>query len=240
MDIVRLDTRELDAYIAAHTVNGEYLRYGPELRAALDPEQTDELDRMENSEIVSTVRRALAAFDAGCNSDTKLIDVKRLDQNQRERISSLVPANEWARGFREMFLMKILHYLITITNRSLPWDASESEVFKEKRFDLGEDGAWAHDVTTALIGAFHFLDQWHADPEPGSTLLRLIDSYSSTIKAMCQEAGCAVITEAELEEWAQHREERKKEKKKKWIIFGILFVIGFHLVRFLLGLFAKG
>ena len=43
MDILRLDTRELDAYIAAHTVNGEYLRYGPEMRAARDPEQTDEL-----------------------------------------------------------------------------------------------------------------------------------------------------------------------------------------------------
>ena len=237
MDIVRLDTDELDAYLAAHTVNGEFFRFGPEAREGLSDEQLAELDRMENSEKVSTVRQALASFDRRFNSDTKLIDVKRLDQSQRERISSLPPANEWARSFRELFLLKILHYVVTITNQSLPWDAGMSDIFKEKRYSVGEDAAWVEDVNSALTGAFHFLDQWHNDPEPGSTLERLTDHYSSTIKAMCKEAGIPVITEAEMTEWEQHREERKKEQKKKWIIFGILFVIGFHLVRFILGLF---
>jgi hypothetical protein len=57
---------------------------------------------------------------------------------------------------------------------------------------------------------------------------------------MCEAAGKLIITDAELEEMAKRSEERKKEQKKKWIIAGILFVIGFHLVKYLLGLFGIG
>jgi len=212
MDIIRLDTGELERYFATHTFNEE-----------------------ESGANVAVVRQALDAFERGINTDTSLKDVKLLYETHCDKISSLSPTH----GFREWFLMKILFYAVNLTNRDLPRDADESDIFKARRNDPGEDGAWVEGVRIALRNAFIFFDQWDIQPSPGTSFRKIRDHYCSTITAMCKEAHVPVISTAEWEQIRQNSEVSKKERTKKWIIAGVIFVIGFHLVRFILSLFVN-
>ena len=209
MDIIQQDTSELEAFIAQHCGDGAYLRHCPD-----------------------SVREAISDFERTFNSETTLFDVKNLDRKCRDSI----PAE-----FRELFLMKILYYVVTITNRILPEDAYESRLLLEKlkhpEEEDEEENGWAEGAKTALQRAFIFLDNMEADPEPGSAFQRLYDHYYGTFREMCKEADIFIITKAELEQLHQKSEERKKERKKKWIIAGIIFIIGFHLVKYIIGLF---
>ena len=201
MDIVKLDTEELERYFAQHTLDD------------------------------ATVGKALEKFEKGFNLDTKLVDVKKLEQNLRDRVS---PED------REYFCMKILSYVVDITNRNLPVNAEESKELLASRYLGAEDGAWAQAAINDLRNAFFFLDRWEPDPTPSSLFQQLHDQYKQTYRAMCESAGQLIITDAEMEEWQKRSEERKKEQKKKWIIAAILFVIGFHLVSYIVSLFSNG
>lgn len=198
MDIVKLDTEELERYFAQHTVDD------------------------------AAVGKALEKFEKGFNLDTQLEDVKKLELSLQDR----VPPESY-----EYFCMKILSYVVDITNRNLPVDAEESKELLASRYLGAEDGAWAQAAINDLRNAFFFLDRWHPDPAPSPLFQQLHDHYKQTFRAMCEAAGQLIITEAELEEMQKRSEERKKEQKKKWIIAAILFVIGFHLVSYLVSLF---
>ncbi len=201
MDIIKLDKAELERYFAQHTIDD------------------------------TTVRKALENFEEAFNLDTKLSDVKKLEEGLR---------NSVPRESQEYFCMKILSYVIDITNRDLPVDAEESHALLESLQLSGEDSAWAEGAVNDLRAAFYFMDRWHTDPEPGPLFQQLYDRYKQTFREMCEAAGKLIITDAEMEQLQKRSEERKKEQKKKWIVGAILFVIGFHLVKFLVGLFAKG
>ena len=104
MDIVKLDTEELERYFAQHTLDD------------------------------ATVGKALEKFERAFNLDTKLADVKKLEQNLQDRVS---PESY------EYFCMKLLSYVVEITNRNLPVDAEESQELLTSRYLGAEDGAWA-------------------------------------------------------------------------------------------------
>ena len=198
MDIVKLDTAELERYFAQHTPDD------------------------------ATVGKALEKFEKGFNLDTKLADVKKLEQSLQGRVP---PESQ------EFFCMKMLSYVVEVTNRDLPVDAEESQELLDSRYLGAEDGAWAQAAIDDLRNAFFFLDRWHPNPEPGPLFRQQYEHYKQTFRAMCEAAGQVIITEAEMEEMQKRSEERKKEQKKKWIIAAILFVIGFHLVSYLVSLF---
>ncbi len=178
----------------------------------------------------ASLGKALEKFEAAFNLDTSLPDVKKLE----DRLQGSVPP-----ASRENFYLKLLSYVIDITNRNLPVDAAESQALLESLHNF-EDNAWAEAAVNDLRTAFYFLDRWHPEPAPGPLFQQLCDRYKQTFREMCEAAGKLIITDAELEEMAKRSEERKKEQKKKWIIASILFVIGFHLVKYLLGLFGIG
>lgn len=178
----------------------------------------------------TTVRKALEKFEGAFNSDTSLPDVKKLEQ----RLQGNVPPES-----REYFYLKLLSYVVDITNRNLPVDAEESQALLASLHSM-EDSDWAETAVNDLRSAFYFLDRWHPDPTPGPLFQQLSVRYKQTFREMCEAAGKLIITDAELEQMQKRSEERKMEQKKKWIIGGIIFVIGFHLVRFLLSLFTAG
>jgi len=212
MDIIKMDTSELERYFAGNSFNEE-----------------------ENVADLAVVLEALEAFERGITTDTTLKDVKLLYETHWDKIASPHPTD----GFREWFLMKILFYAVSLTNRDLPRDADESDIFKARRNDPGEDGVWVEGVRIALRNAFIFFDHWDIQPGPGTAFRKIRDHYSSTVTAMCKEAHVPVISSAEWEQIRQNSEVSKKERTKKWIIAGVIFVIGFHLVRFILSLFVN-
>ena len=201
MDIVKLDTEELERYFAQHSIDD------------------------------AAVGKALEIFERNFNLDTQLSDVKKLEQS----LQTSVP-----RESQEYFCMKILSYVVEVTNRNLPIDAEESKELLASRYLGAEDGAWAQAAIDDLRNAFFFLDRWHPDPAPGALFQQQYEHYKQTFRAMCEAAGQLIITDAEMEEMQKRSEERKKEQKKKWIIGAILFVIGFHLVSYIVSLFTNG
>ena len=127
MAIARMDTTDLSRYIAEHTVDGEFLRYGQSFRTKLSQDSIEELDRLENYEDVVFVREELAKFDKSFEQYTTLEDVINLDKQLRERMnhSKLMfslnyPVREFAKGLLELYQIKILLYVINITNKDYP------------------------------------------------------------------------------------------------------------------------
>ena len=70
----------------------------------------------------ASLGKALEKFEAAFNLDTSLPDVKKLE----DRLQGSVPP-----ASREYFYLKLLSYVVDITNRNLPVDAAESQALLE-------------------------------------------------------------------------------------------------------------
>ncbi len=200
MAIVRMDTTDLSKYIDEYTVGGEFLRFGPIFRNRLSQDSLEELDRLENYENVVRVREELAKFDRSFNQFTTLEDVENIDKKLRGDLyhgylmfSLHYPVKEFAKELLELFQIKILYYVITITNRDLPESEIQSHVVMSKpNNDFAQNR-----IHICLDHALNFIKHWSVNLEIDHYPRKLYNNYRNQITLMAKEAGIDIRTDEE-------------------------------------------
>lgn len=240
MAIVKMDTTELSKYIDSYTVGGEFLRYGSSFRKKLSQESNEELDKLESFESTVFVREELAKFDKGFDRYTTLKDVENLYHNLWDKInySSLMfslnyPVKEFARGLKEMFQIKILYYVITITNRDLPLeDYISSIIMSNLNLSPNSYGEQMR-IRRSLKDAYYYLKRWSVIFEKDHYPQMLYNKYRNQVVLMAKEAGIDTRTEQE-----KRKESIVKAKDKTVEI--LLKILGFILVALIMSLIFNG
>lgn len=240
MAIVRMDTSNLSKYLDDYIVDGEFLRYGSDFRKKISQKFNGELDQLECFESTVFVREELAKFDKGFNRYTTLEDVENLRQKLWDKIhysclmfSLNYPVKDFARGLQEMFQIKILYYVITITNRDLPVDEFNSHVIMSNLNHspnlLGEQMR----IRRSLNDAYYYLKRWSVIFEKDHYPQMLYNKYRNQVVLMAKEAGIDTRTEQE-----KRKESIVKAKDKTVEIF--LKILGFILVALIMSLIFNG
>ena len=239
MAIVKIDTSKLIKYFDSYTVDGAFLRYGSSFRKELSREANEELDRLESFKSTVFVREELAKFEKEIEyanlKDVEILYLKLRDEihNSSLMFSLNYPVKQFAQNMRELFQLKILYYVITITNSDLPDDEFDSHIIMSNLSYSSNLYSEQQRIRICLNNAFCFLKRWNVTFEKYHYTWMLYNNYREQVYLMAKEAGIDTRTEKEK------RREKIVQAKDNTIEI-VLKILGFFLIVFIMSLIFNG